>query len=238
MSIAQGKGMGHIDRTARTGSRLAVVRMLLPSGWLLAAIGYYGPWIDHATAALTLSGGDMAEFVKFLSAVQDGTVAILRQLFYLPPVAVVIGVAFLIASRRLVYPWPFRLLALALCVPLSLQLLPPAWSPASLFTPEFRLQAVALGVTWLLLAASWLLGRLPAWFSGSLTAVLALGAGLLPAWQLLLVKPHIDAVYGSARALGWGFFLCLTGLAIIILVGSLLVLQARRGDVGLWVGKS
>lgn len=236
MSIAPGKGMGHIDRTTRTGSRLTVARILLLLGWLLAAIGYYGPWIDHATAALTLSGGDMAEFVKFLPAVQEGALDITRQFFYLPPVAVVIGVAFLIGSRRLAYPWPSRLLALAPCVPLSLQLLPPAWSPASLVTPEFRLQAVALGMCWLLLAVSWLLGRLPAWFSGPLTAALGLAAGLLPGWQLLVVKPHIDAVYGSAPALGWGFFLCLAGLAIMGLVGGLLVLQSRRGDIGLWAG--
>lgn len=234
MTAAEGRGLGHIDRTARTGSRLAVVRLLLPLGWLLAAIGYYGPWIAHATAALTLSGADMAEFVKFLPAVQDGTLAVARQLFYLPPVAVVVGVALLITSRRLAYSWALRLPALALCVPLSLQLLPPAWSPASLVTPEFRLQVLALGLCWLLLAGSWLLGRLPTWLSGPLTVALALAAGALPAWQMLLVKPHIDAVYGTAPALGWGFFLCLAGLAIMALVGGLLVLQSRRGDVGLW----
>lgn len=234
MSVAETKGLDHIGRTAHTGSRLAVVRLLLPLGWALAAIGYYGPWIDHTTAALTLCGGDLGEFVKFLPAVLDGTLEIVRQLFYLPPLAVVAGVAFLIASERLAYPWPLRLLALVLCLPLSLQLLPPAWSPASLVTAEFRLQALALGLCWLLLAASWLLGRLPTWFSGPLTAVLALAAGLFPIWQLLLVKPAIDAVYGTAPSLGWGFFLCLAGLVIMTLVGGMLVPQSRRSDVGLW----
>jgi hypothetical protein len=236
MSATEGRGLGRIDHAARSGSRLAIVRLLLPLGWLLAAAGYYGPWIAHATAALTLSGVDMAEFVKFLPAVRDGTLPIARQLFYLPPVAVVVGVALLVTSRRLAYPWLLRLLALALCVPLSLQLLPPAWSPASLGTPEFRLQALALGLCWLLLAASWLLGRLPAWLSGLFIAVLALAAGALSTWQLLLAKPYVDAVYGTAPALGWGFFLCLAGLAIMALVGGLLVLQSRRGDVGLWAG--
>ena len=236
MSDTEGRGLGRIDRSARSGSRLAMVRLLLPLGWLLAAAGYYGPWIDHATAALTLSGIDMAEFVKFLPAVQDGTLAVVRQLFYLPPVAVVVGVALLVASRRLAYPWPLRLLALILSVPISLQLLPPAWSPSSLATPEFRLQALALGLCWLLLAASWLLGRLPTWLSGPLTALLALASGVLPTWQLLLVKPQVDAVYGTAPSLGWGFFLCLAGLAIMALAGALLMLQSRRGDVGLWAG--
>lgn len=235
--MVEATDLGHIDRSARTADRLAATRLLLPLGWALTAIGYYGPWIDHATAALTLSGSDMAEFVKFLPGVLAGTLHIGRQLFYLPPLAVVSGVALVIASRRLAYPWPFRLLAVVLCVPLSLQLLPPAWSPTSLATPEFRLQAIGLALSWLLLAGFWLLARLPVWFSGLLTAGLAVAAGALPTWQLVLVKPAIDAIYGRAPALGWGIFLCLSGLAIVALAGVMLALQARKGDVGLWTGR-
>lgn len=233
MSVMEGRGLGHIDRSVRHGSRLAIVRLLLPLGWALAAIGYYGPWIGHATAALTLSGGDMAEFVKFL----PGATSVVRQIFYLPPLGVMVGVAFLVASRRLAYHWLFRLLVLLLCLPLSLQLLPPAWSPVSLATPEFRLQPITLALCWLLLATSWLLGQLPVWVSGSLTGGLALLAGLLPAWQMLVVKPAIDDVYGAPPPLGWGFFLCLAGLAMMVIGGLMLVLQARRGDVGLRVGR-
>lgn len=229
--------MGRIDPGARTAGRLAVVRLLLPLGWALAAVGYYGPWIDHATAALTLSGGDMAEFVKFLPDVLAGTLGVVRQLFYLPPLAVVASVALLVASERLAYPWLLRLVALLLCVPLSLQLLPPAWSLASLGTSEFRLQAMALVLCWLMLAASWLLGRLPVWLTGSLTAVLCLAGVALPIWQMVLAKPAIDGVYGRPPALGWGFFLCPAGLAIVALVGVVLALQARRGAVGLWASK-
>lgn len=237
MSVTEREALGQIDYSARSGSRLAVVRALLPLAWALAATGYYGPWIGHGTAALTLSGADMAEFVKFLPGVLDGSLDVIRQLYYLPPLAVVVSIAFLIAAERLAYPRPFRVLALLLSLPLSLQLLPPAWSPASLVSPEFRLQTIALGVCWLLLAASWLLGRLPAWFSGLVTAGLALAAAALPAWQLWVAKPAIDAVYGSAPSLGWGFFLCLAGLAIVALVGTVLVLQARQADVGLWSGR-
>ena len=231
-----GKEMGQIDRGARVASRLAGVRLLLPLGWALAAIGYYGPWINHATAALTLSGGDMAEFVKFLPGVLAGNLHLVRQLFYLPPLAVVAGVAFLVASERLAYPWLLRLLALLLCVPLSLQLLPPAWSPASLATPEFRPQAIALLLSWLMLAAFWFLSRLPAWLCGLLAARRSLAGIVLPAWQMALAKPAIDAVYGNPPAMGWGVFLCLAGLAVVFLTSLVLALQARRRDVGLWVG--
>jgi hypothetical protein len=39
----------------------------------LAILGYFGPWVDHKTAALVLTGQDMGEFVKFLPEVRTGT---------------------------------------------------------------------------------------------------------------------------------------------------------------------
>jgi hypothetical protein len=229
--------MGRIDPSTRIAGHLAWLRLLLPLGWILAAVGYYGPWIDHPTAALTLSGGDMAEFVKFLPGVLAGTLSLMRQLFYLPPLAIVASVAFLVASERLAYPRTVRLVALLLSVPLSLQILPPAWSLDSLATPEFRLQALALILSWLMLAGFWLLGRLPVSVSGTLTAALSLAGVALPIWQMVLAKPAINGVYGKPPALGWGFFLCPAGLAIVALVAIVLALQARRGAVGLWAGR-
>jgi hypothetical protein len=228
--MASSGELGRLNRTARPTGRLAVARLLLPLGWALAAIGYYGPWIHHATAALTLSGSDMAEFVKFLPGVLAGTLDVVRQTFYLPPLAVVSSVAWLVASRRLAYAWPLRLVSLVLSVPLSLQLLPPAWSPASLASPEFRLQAVTLAVCWLLLATSWLLGRSPVGLAGLFAACLSIAGCVLPAWQFALAKPAIDAVYGTAPAPGWGLFLCLGGLAIVGTSGLMLALPARQGS--------
>lgn len=235
--MTEATDLGRIDHSARPASRLAGARVLLPLGCVLATIGYYGPWIGHATAALTLSGSDMAEFVKFLPGVLAGSLSVVRQLFYLPPLAVVSSVALLIASKRLAYPWQLRLLVLLVCVPLSLQVLPPAWSPASLATPEFRPQAAGVALCWLMLAASWLLARLPAWFSGPLTAGLSLAAGALAAWQMAVVKPAIDAVYGTAPTLGWGIFLCLAGLALLTTAGVTLTLRVRQGNVGLRTGR-
>jgi len=168
--------LGKIDRTGKQQRRLTAVRLLLPIGWLLAAVGYYGAWIGHPTAALTLSGVDMGEFVKFLPGVLDGLLPVIRLFFYLPPFAVVVTVALLAGSRRLRYPWPLQTLFVVPAIPVSLQLLPPAWSPASLLTAEFRLQMMALLFSWLLLAGFWLLGRLPSWLIGSLSTALALAA--------------------------------------------------------------
>jgi hypothetical protein len=204
----------------------------MPLGWVLAAAGYYGPWIAHATAALTLTGIDMAEFVKFIPAVQSGQLPVLRHLFYLPPLAVVLGIAFLIHAPRLRYPLAVRLAALVLAVPVSLQLLPPAWSPTSLMTAEFRLQAVALGVSWIALAGSWLLARLPAGLLAGIGALLALAAAGAATWQLWLVKPEIDQLYGSVPPVGWGFYACVVGLVVMAAAASLLAAAGNRRRKG------
>ena len=217
--------LGMIDRSAVRRSSLAVVRLLFPLGWALAAMGYYGPWITHATAGLTLSGVDMGEFVKFLPGVLNGALTVTRQLFYLPPLAIAVSIALLIGSRRLCYPWLLRVLALLLAVAASLQLLPPAWSPSSLLTAEFRLQTLALGICWMLLATCWLLGRLPAWLTGSLSAALTMATIGLSAWQFFVVTPAIDSVYRNPPTVGWGFFLCLGGLAILAIGSVMLVVR-------------
>lgn len=220
--------------TQRRGSWLPVLRLLLPLGWALAAVGYYGPWVAHPTAALTLSGPDMGEFVKFLPPVRDGSLQLARQLFYLPAVAVSIAIALSAWSRALGYRWPLRWLFLAAAVPVSLQLLPPAWSPGILLTPEFRLQTLTLGVCWLLLALSWALGRLPPWIAGGISAALALAAAALPAWQFVLAKPAIEAVYGTPPSTGWGFFLGLVGLVVTSTASIGLMWWAMRGESKLW----
>ena len=98
MFVSDQARLGKIDRSARNRGRFTPVRVLLPLGWVLAAIGYFGSWLSHPTAALTLSGVDMAEFVKFLPEAIDGSLSITRQLFYLPPFAVVAGIALLVGS--------------------------------------------------------------------------------------------------------------------------------------------
>jgi hypothetical protein len=202
---------------------------------VLASVGFLGPWVSHNAAGLTITGVDMAEFVKFLPGVLDGSLLVVRHLFYLPPLVTVVSVALLIGSRELRYPWPLQAFFLALAMLISLQLLPPAWSPASLRTPEFRLQAIAMGGCWLLLAGFWLLARLPSWLSGSLMAVMALVALVLSGWQFLIAKPGIDGVYGVSPSTGWGLYLCLTGLAVLATAGALLVwrtrMQTRRAEL-------
>jgi hypothetical protein len=235
-ALTSQESLGRIDRQARAEPRLTVVRVLLPLGWMAAAVGYFGPWIAHPTAALTLSGVDMGEFVKFLPQVLDGSIAVTRQFLYLPPFAVVVSMALLIGSRDLRYPWPFRVLGLLAALPISVQVLPPAWSVDSLLSAEFRLQTTALGICWLLLAGFWLLGRLSPLLTGSFIALLSLGALALSLWQYLLVKPAADQVYGAAPGIGWGLLACILGLAVMALAAAILAVQTRRRSGGMWTG--
>ena len=224
--------LGRLQEAERSDGQLALARWMLPIGWCLAAIGFSGPWVSHPTAALTLTGVDMGEFIKFLPGVLDGSLQLVRQWFYLPPFAITASIALLIGAPRLHYARILRALGLLLAIPVSLQLLPPAWSPASLLTAEFRAQTVALGISWLLLATYWLLGRLPPWLPSTLSAALCLGAIVLPLWQYLAAKPAIDQVYGHPPSTGWGLILCLSGLAIAAASSTLLTLMAiGRADL-------
>lgn len=229
--------LGQIDSSAPIRRRLLSVRLLLLFGWGLAAIGYFGPWIAHETAALTLSGVDMGEFVKFLPGVLDGSLTVIRQLFYLPPFVVVVSVALLVGSDRLGFPWSVRGFVLVLAVPVSLQMLPPAWSVSSLLTPEFRGQALALGISWLLLASFSLWGRLPVRITALLSAGLCLAAFGFSAWQLSVVKPAIDQVYNSPQSLGWGFIVCVTGLVSCAAGSVLLAVQSPRPNPAPWASE-
>ena len=223
-----------IDSITPAGQAGPLLRWLLPIGWAVAAVGYFGPWIGHQTAALTVTGVDMAEFVKFVPGIAEASFPIFRELFYLPPLAVVVSVAVLIGSKELAYPRPFRALVLGLALPLSLQLLPPAWSPGVLLTAEFRLQTAALLLCWLLLASFWLLARLPVVVRSALSAIPVLGAGTLPVWQFVILRPAIDGVYGSPVSLGWGLFACLAGLALIVVTNVVLFLGSQQTRTGPW----
>jgi len=169
----------------------------------------------------------MAEFVKFLPDVLDGSLRLVRQSFYLPPLAIAVSIALLIGSRRLQYAGVLRAAALLLALLLSLQLLPPAWSPSTLTAPEFRAQTLALGACWLLLASFSLLGHLPLWLAGSFSAGVSLLAFCLALWQFLMAKPSIDKIYAAPPGLGWGLFVCLAGLGVTAAVGGLLAMRAR-----------
>lgn len=243
-------------------------RWLLPTAAVLTFTGYVRPWIDHKAAGLAVLGLDLAELVKFLHPVQQGEIRLWREGFYLPLVAVSVSLS-LHAFRRAAVPsggageikageeeeesspyygWPLRVVLLLMAVVSALNLLPPAWTPRLLLSPEFRLQTVVmiacLGLAALSPIAALLIlpgsilgqeigqgtrakgGRItqrPAWalalFSTLVLLALTVSAVYFPLIQFRQVLPTLTELYGQPPDIGWGPAIMVAGLAGLFLYG-------------------
>jgi len=184
---------------------------------LVGLAGYFGPWVPHRAVGLVITGLDLAEYVKFLPQVASGEIALRRETFYIPLFAGSLSAA-LLASRRELRSWVRFTLALG-AIPLALAMLPPAWSPAGLRLPEFRLQVIAIAICLGALPTALLLARfLPNAVILALAALLALAAAILPAQDFLRVRPAILDLYRASPPLGWGFWACIAGNLTLTLI--------------------
>jgi hypothetical protein len=197
---------------------------------LVGLAGYFGPWVAHPAAGLVVSGLDFGEYVKFIPEVITGQVALRRELFYLPLFAGSL-MACLLASRRALPRWLRALLALG-AIPLALAMLPPAWSPAALRLPEFRLQMAAMLFCLIMVPGIVATRHLPDRFVLVLLAALAIPAAVLPAWGFLQVRPAVAGLYRQPLRLGWGFWAELIGFLFIAFwaIASALTRLAPRRD--------
>jgi hypothetical protein len=205
-----------------SGKRISKAKsqVVLILGLALAIVGYFGPWVDHKTAALVLTGQDMGEFAKFLPEVRAGTALMIREFFYLPPFAAALCLILLMSNKRLVYPLVVRAVILLAVLGLAWAMLPPVWTPHLLVTAEFRKQTVAIAVCLLLLIIHPMLRRL----SPRLTAVAMMGLALIgagpPLWQFFAIREVVNRAYGWPVQVGWGLWV--TGLGFLIfMVGAI-----------------
>lgn len=189
-----------------------VVRWLLPAALLLAFAGYVGAWVDHRVAGLVITGLDLGEYVKFLTPVRSGEVALWREGFYLPLVAVSLTASLAAFRCELRCTWLARAALLALAVVASLNLLPPAWTPQRMLTGEFRQQTLALVGCLAAMAFSPLLVLLPAKAFAVIVTVLSISAAIIPVHQFLLILPAVSELYNHPQAPAWGMFLCAASL--------------------------
>jgi hypothetical protein len=215
-------------------SCLGRYRNLAYVGLILFVTGYLGPWVRHKTAALTVTGLEMAEFAKFFPQVQGGTVPIARQLFHSPLVASSILVVLLVIwATRATFGCPARaslciwavsflcaaLLLVALLPYPVVQALLSRPSPSSVLDPQYtgQLALIAVGIAFTLLAP--LAHRCSGRLRSVLIGLLAL-AGIVPAlWQLALLRPLIVALYGAPLQPGWGMIVCVVGAVLLVLFG-------------------
>jgi len=223
LALAQGpSGGAATPRTAR------LARWLLPLSGLLALAGFFGPWLPHRAAGLVITGLDLGEVVKFLPPVQSGQIPLWRQSFYLPLVAVSLAFGLHAWRAELAYPWPLRVALLGLAVVAGLNLLPPAWTPQRLLTPEFRLQTAALIGCLALAGLSPLAALLPGWLPALLTLAVTVPALWLPLQGFLRVLPTLGQLYNRPIAPGWGLWVTELGLAGLAASVVLLAWPERR----------
>jgi len=204
---------------------------ILLLGLVLVIMGYFGPWVPHKTAALTVTGFELAEFAKFFPQVQGGTISITRELLYLPFLVAFILSALLagqstVRATYLIVPLFVAALLVVALLPYSIvDGVRQALTTHSPFTPDpqytGQLALVVIGAVLTLLAP--LARRLPRRAWGILVSLLAL-AGVVPAlWQFVLLRPLVVALYtgnGSGPlGLGWGLIACVVGFALLVLSG-------------------
>ncbi|RLC69975.1 MAG: hypothetical protein DRI52_07915 [Chloroflexi bacterium] len=188
-----------------------------PLGILLALVGYWGPWVDHQTAALVLSGLDMSEYVKFLPEVREGSVRVFRELFYLPPLAAALCLALLVGRLWPRYPLAVRVIMLSLAVGLCIVVLPPyPFVLHALASVELRGQFILAVLCLGLIAAFPLYRHLPSLLANLILIALALLGAIPAVAQFFAIRPALDRAYGWPVQVGWGLWVMVVGFAFII----------------------
>jgi hypothetical protein len=181
---------------------------------VLIIVGFFGPWVAHKTAALTVTGYELSEFAKFFPQVQGGVVPLRRALFVAPLLAALISLA-LVVQRSSARPWQ-RLAATALAVLLGLLVLPPY---QSFLEPGYRLQLILVVVGLLLILLTPLARQLSEQVRGGLFLILALAGAAAALWQAVMLTPLVTGLYGAPVWPGWGLIACTIGLLLLLFVG-------------------
>ena len=172
-------------------------------GLIIIVTGYFGPWVAHETAALTVTGFELAH----LTRLQGSPASLTPELFLTPLVAAAILLG-LLANQP-----TNKLLTLAAAL-LALAVLPPyQFILDAQYRGQLALAAGGLLLVLLTPLARWLPRR--AWTV--LVALVAL-AGAIPAlWQFALLRPLIVALYNRPLDLGWGLITCTAGFALLLI---------------------
>lgn len=192
------------------------MKRFAPLGIILALVGYWGPWVNHKTAALVLSGLDMAEFVKFLPGVRAGTEFMIRELFYLPPLAAALCLALIGSNRHLRYPLWARAIMVIIAIALAVIVLPSyPFILQALSSDEFRKQFLAGAGCLAIIAGFLLYRRLSRVVMVALLIIVSLAGAIPPGWQFLSIRSALDRVYGQPIHIGWGLWLTAVGFLVV-----------------------
>ena len=194
---------------------------------LFLAFGYWGRWIAHPAAGLNILGVDLPEYVKFVPEARYGVIPINRLIFFAMPVSLASGLILFASVRMQVSVW-LRGLAGLMAIPVALSMLPPAWTPGLLMTPEFRTQTLVIMA---LIAATFLIPLwkqlIPDWLRGGL--FILLGVLPLPALSAFFkLMPALEKLYHHPLKPGPGVYFLALGMLLMLVSGGLLLIATRR----------
>ena len=199
-------------------------------GFVLVVGGCLGPWVPHETAALTVTGLELARLAR------DAFPHITREFFYFPFVAASVLLGLLAGQSagravRLIAPLGAATVLLGTLLPFSVveAARHALTSPAPFVLPpnsRGQLILVVVGAALTLLAP--LAHRLPRRPWGILIALLALVGSVPALYQFALLRPHIVALYDAPVGLGWGLVACVAGFALLLLSGVRAVASPDR----------
>lgn len=192
---------------------------LLPAAALMVFAGVVGPWIDHAAAGLVITGLDLGEYVKFLPGFLDGTLTLWRPGLYAPLLAASLALSAYAFDTRYGYGWPARTVLLVAAAVLALNMLPPAWTPRRMLTPEFRPQALAIALGLAAAAISPMVALIDRRVRGGVVALLALAGLWFPLRGFAAMRGEIDLIYGASQPLAWGPYVMAAGLLGLLVLG-------------------
>jgi hypothetical protein len=195
--------------------------LLTIAGLALAVVGYWGPWVDHFTAALVIPGFDLAEYVKFLPEVRAKTLPVTRELFYLPAPAAGLCLALIVGQLHRRLPGWATAPLIALAATLALIVAPPPdfvvrFPQDAAMRAEWGRQALLAALAFLAVVAALIWATLlPRRVRPILVTLIASVGTAVPLWQFFATRPAIDRVYNKPVTLGWGLWLMPLGFLLI-----------------------
>jgi len=182
---------------------------LLLAFWLVALIGYGGPWVGRRAAALAWNAYDLFDLLRLLPEIETGVLSVNLQTLRLPLVGLAVLLPMLLAPTAA----GWRIAGALLGAGLALATLPPypeivsAWHTPGWCVP-FWWGVGAMAAAGM---AAWLAPRLGRYRSWLMLAWIVV-TGVPAAVTLNRLLPALRALYRTPLNPGWGFWVCMIGL--------------------------
>ncbi|MGC9357811.1 MAG: hypothetical protein ACP5GX_08090 [Anaerolineae bacterium] len=201
--------------------------ILLLAAWTIALVGYFGPWIDHRSAALAWNAYDLFDILRFLPEIESFTIEVNLQSLRLPLVGLGVLLPLLLGTSGPGWRWGAAIIGAALAI----STLPPypqilnAWR-----TPGWRVPfwwgVGGTGGAVLVAGLGPHLEGLRLWLviAGS---ALTSGPAIVTFWKLL---PPLRRLYQAPIQPGWGFWSWGIGILLLVIVALVKALTSWQSE--------